>query len=49
MSEIDQIISNAVQTAIVEKHEYVTLEHIMFSLLEDPSVVEILEKVRKKL
>ncbi len=45
MSEIDQIISNAVQTAIVEKHEYVTLEHIMFSLLEDPSVVEILEKV----
>ncbi len=45
MSEIDNIISNAVQTAIVEKHEYVTLEHIMYSLLEDPTVVEILEKI----
>lgn len=45
MSEIDQIISNAVQQAIDEKHEYVTLEHIMYSLLEDESVIEILEKI----
>lgn len=45
MSEIDNIIANAVQSAINEKHEYVTLEHIMLSLLEDPSVVEVLDKI----
>ena len=32
MSDIDTIISDAVQKATENKHEYVTLEHLMFAL-----------------
>ena len=45
MSDIDTIISDAVNNAVEQKHEYVTLEHLMFSLLNHESVVEILDKI----
>ena len=44
MSEIDRDYIQQ-STSNDEKHEYVTLEHIMYSLLEDESVIEILEKI----
>ena len=40
---IDNIIENAVSFATDKKHEYVTLEHIMMCLLEDESVLELLD------
>ena len=45
MSDIDEIISNAVNNAVEQKHEYVTLEHLMYSLLNNDSVLEILDKI----
>ena len=45
MSDIDTIISDAVQKATENKHEYVTLEHLMYSLLEHDAVVEVLDKI----
>ena len=45
MSDIDTIISDAVQKATENKHEYVTLEHLMYSLLEHEAVVEVLDKI----
>ena len=45
MSDIDVIISNALENATNHKHEYVTLEHLMYSLLDDESVIEILDKI----
>lgn len=45
MSDIDVIISNAVENATNHKHEYVTLEHLMYSLLDDEGVLEILDKI----
>lgn len=45
MSDIDTIISDAVQKATENKHEYVTLEHLMFALLEHDAVVEVLDKI----
>ena len=45
MSDIDTIISDAVQKATENKHEYVTLEHLMFALLEHADIVEVLDKI----
>ena len=42
MSDIDKIISDAVTNAVDNNHEYVTLEHLMLSLLSHDSVIEIL-------
>ena len=43
--EIDNVISKALDFASEHKHEYVTLEHLMYSLLEDNAVSEILDKI----
>ena len=45
MSEIDPDYIQRSSTSNYEKHEYVTLEHIMYSPPEDESVIEILEKI----
>ena len=40
---IDNIIQNAVTFAKDKGHEYVTLEHIMFCLLENPDIEELVK------
>ena len=40
---IDNIIENAVNFAKDKNHEYVTLEHIMFCLLDDKSIIEVVK------
>ena len=43
--EIDNVISKALDFASEHKHEYVTLEHLMLSLLDDEAVSEVLDKI----
>ena len=38
---IDKLIENAVALANEESHEYITVEHIMYCLLEDEYIKEI--------
>lgn len=45
MNDIDTIISNALSFATANKHEYLTLEHITLSLLDDDTIVDILSKI----
>ena len=45
MSNVDVILSNAVEAAHAQNHEYVTLEHLVVSLFEDEHVVAVLEQV----
>ena len=45
MSNVDLIISNAVDSAQEKQHEYVTLEHLVVSLFDDEHVVAVLEEV----
>ena len=40
--ELEETLSNAVDEAVRHRHEYVTLEHLLFALLEDNSAREIL-------
>jgi ATP-dependent Clp protease ATP-binding subunit ClpA len=40
--ELEKTLSIAVDEAVKRKHEYVTLEHLLFALLEDKSAIEIL-------
>lgn len=40
--ELEETLSYAVDEAVRHKHEYVTLEHLLFALLEDASAREIL-------
>ena len=40
--ELEETLSFAVDEAVKHKHEYVTLEHLLFALLEDSSAREIL-------
>jgi ATP-dependent Clp protease ATP-binding subunit ClpA len=40
---IDNIIQNAVNFAKDKNHEYVTLEHIMFCLLDDKSIIKVVK------
>jgi ATP-dependent Clp protease ATP-binding subunit ClpA len=44
-NEIDNIITGAINLASEQKHEYVTLEHLMYCLLEDEDVVDVLETI----
>ncbi len=40
--ELEETLSYAVDEAVKHKHEYVTLEHLLFALLEDTSARDIL-------
>jgi ATP-dependent Clp protease ATP-binding subunit ClpA len=40
--ELEETLSYAVEEAVKHKHEYVTLEHLLFALLEDTSARDIL-------
>lgn len=40
--ELEETLSHAVDEAVRYKHEYVTLEHLLFALLEDTAAREIL-------
>src|SRR6478672_5046138 len=40
--ELEETLSFAVDQAVKHKHEFVTLEHLLFALLEDRSAYEIL-------
>src|SRR5215203_7039718 len=40
--ELEETLSNAVDQAVKYRHEYVTLEHLLFALLEDSSARNIL-------
>src|SRR6476660_1157906 len=40
--ELEETLSNAVDEAVRHRHEYVTLEHLLFAWLEDSSAREIL-------
>src|SRR5215207_8222127 len=40
--ELEETLSYAVDQAVKYKHEYVTLEHLLFALLEDSSARDIL-------
>ena len=42
---IDNIIQNAVNFAKDKKHEYVTLEHIMFCLLEHEDIIGLVKEL----
>ena len=40
--ELEETLSYAVDEAVKHKHEYVTLEHLLFALLEDTAARDIL-------
>src|SRR4051812_6962748 len=40
--ELEETLSHAVDEAVKHKHEFVTLEHLLFALLEDSSARNIL-------
>ena len=40
--ELEETLSFAVDQAVKHKHEFVTLEHLLFALLEDRTAYEIL-------
>ena len=40
--ELEETLSSAVDEAVKHKHEFVTLEHLLFALLEDSAAREIL-------
>ena len=40
--ELEETLSFAVDQAVKHKHEYVTLEHLLYALLEDRSARDIL-------
>ena len=40
--ELEETLSLAVDQAVKHKHEFVTLEHLLFALLEDRTAYEIL-------
>jgi len=44
-NEIDNVISNAIELALNKKHEYVTVEHIAYCLLEDDNVMALLSSI----
>lgn len=43
--ELDKRLGKAIDLAAKRDHEFVTLEHLMFCLVESPMIVEILEKI----
>ena len=40
--ELEETLSFAVDEAVKHKHEYVTLEHLLYALLEDAAARDIL-------
>ena len=40
--DLQHTFSNAVAEAVRRRHEYLTLEHLLWALLEDPSAREVL-------
>ena len=46
---IDNIIQNAVNFAKDKDHEYVTLEHIMFCLLENDEITTLVKESKDAL
>src|SRR6476660_9075170 len=47
--ELEETLSNAVDEAVRHRHEYVTLEHLLFALLEDRAAREILHNCGARL
>lgn len=43
--ELDKRLGKAIDLAARKNHEFVTLEHLLFCLIESPMIIEILEKV----
>ena len=43
-SELDKRLGKAIDYATRLKHEFVTLEHFLFTLCEAPLIIELLEK-----
>lgn len=43
--ELDKRLGKAIDLAFKKNHEFVTLEHFLFCLVEAPLLVEILEKL----
>ena len=43
--ELDKRLGKAIELAAKKNHEFVTLEHFVYCLIEAPLVVEILEKL----
>ena len=42
---LEKTLREAYQLATTYKHEYVTLEHLLFSLLEDQDAISVLKAV----
>lgn len=40
--ELEKILSDAVDTAVTQRHEFVTVEHLLYALLSDENVVDII-------
>ena len=40
--ELEETLSSAVDEAVKHKHEFVTLEHLLYALLDDAAAREIL-------
>lgn len=43
--ELDKRLGKAIDLATKKNHEFVTLEHLLFCLVESPLIIEILEKL----
>ena len=43
--ELDRRFAKAIDLAFKKSHEFVTLEHLLFCLVESPLIIEILEKL----
>src|SRR5258708_1946721 len=43
--ELDKRLGKAIDLATKKNHEFVTLEHLVYCLIESPLVIEILEKL----
>ena len=44
-NNVETIMRNAIDSATSREHEYVTLEHIVLSLLDDPEILMICEQL----
>jgi ATP-dependent Clp protease ATP-binding subunit ClpA len=43
--ELDKRLGKAIDLAAKKNHEYVTLEHLVYCLIESPMIIEIFEKI----
>ena len=44
-NNVETIMRNAIDSATSREHEYVTLEHIVLSLLDDPEILMICDQL----